>query len=234
MLPYRDFRPLRMRISASVRTARRRPSLRAACAASHDGRARRGRRPVTDEQDVHRLDRIGQSELLAHGFGLKHADPQRVESERCGGEHHVVGDDRGVDVADTLAVVLAGPHLGGVGADDDGRRSPEVARTACEALHSLRRFDDDEPLRLPVGARGGHAPRFENGGEFFGFDLPVEVLAAGIPLFGQCEKIHIFFGFRVSPLRSGGGGAVARISLRGTLRKRRYEKIRTRQNGARR
>ena len=233
MLPYRDFRPLRMRISASVRTARRRPSLRAACAASHDGRARRGVGPVTDEQDVHRLDRIGQSELLAHGFGLEHADPQRVESERCGGEHHVVGDDRGVDVADTLAVVLAGPHLGGVGADDDGRRSPEVARTAREALHSLRRFDDDEPLRLPVGARGGHAPRFENSGEFFGFDLPVEVLAAGIPLFGQCEKIHIFFGFRVSPLRSGGGGAVARISLRGTLRKRRYEKIRTRQNGAR-
>lgn len=114
--------------------------------------------PVTDEQDIHRLDRIGQSELLAHGFGLEHADPQRVESERCGGEHHVVGDDRGVDVSDTLAVVLAGPHLGGVGADDDGRRSPEVARTACEALHSLRRFDDDEPLRLPVGARGATRP----------------------------------------------------------------------------
>ena len=145
---------------------------------------------VAHEQDVHRLDALGQRELLADGFGLEHADPQRVEPERCGRQHHVVGDDRGVDVADLLTVVLAGPDLVRVGADDDGERSPEVARAACQALHAFRRFDDDKALRLAVGARRGHTARLEDGCDLFRFHFPLLVAAAGIPLFGQREKIH--------------------------------------------
>lgn len=164
----------------SVRSARGRPSRQAACAARRGVRARR----------VRRLDALGQRELLADGFGLEHADPQRVEPERCGRQHHVVGDDRGVDVADLLAVVLAGPDLVRVGANDDGERSPEVARAACQALHAFRRFDDDKALRLAVGARRGHTARLEDGCDLFGFHFPLLVAAAGIPLFGQREKIH--------------------------------------------
>ena len=117
---------------------------------------------VADEQDVHGFDVRRQGELLAHGFGFEHADPQRVEAQRRGGQHHVVGDDRSVDVRNMLVVVLAGPRLGGVGADDDSRRGAEIARAPCKAFHALLRLHDHQPLGLAVGARGGHAARFED------------------------------------------------------------------------
>ena len=152
----------------------------------------RGAVAVADEQDVHGLHVRGQRKLLAHGLGLEHADLQRVEPQRRGAEHHVVGDDRGVDVADHLVVVFASPRLGGVGADDDGRRSPEIARAARQFLHSLFRLHDHQPLGLPVGARGSHAPRFEDSGQLLRLHLSVRVFAAGVPLFRQFQKIECF------------------------------------------
>ena len=86
--------------------------------------------------------------------------------------------------------VFAAPHLVGVGADDDGAGGLEVARAARQVLHALGRFDDDEPLRLPVGSRRGDAARLENRLELLGFDLPVLILAACVPPFGNLQKIH--------------------------------------------
>lgn len=170
-----------------LKTSRGRPSRRAVCAAC------RGRRAVAvaDQQDVHGFDVRRKGELLAHGFGFEHADPQRVEVQRRGGKHHVVGDDRRVDVRNVLAVVLTGPRLGGVGADDDGRRGAEIARAARKAFHALLRLHDHQPLGLAVGARGGHAARFEDQLQFLRLHLPGEVFAAGVPLFRQFQKIHL-------------------------------------------
>ena len=173
---------------AAIRSVR---SPRAACASRRGGFAV----AVAQQQDVDRRQVVGQAELLAHGLGFEHTDPQRVEPLRRGGQHHVVGDDRGVDVGDLLAVVLALPHLVGVGADDDGARRAEVARAAREPLQPFGRLHDDEPLRLAVGSRGRHAGGFEDVGQFFGFDLRGRVFAAGVPLFRQGEKIHLHRGF---------------------------------------
>ena len=139
---------------------------------------------VAHEQDIHRFDMLRQVEFRAYGFGFEHADPQRVESQRRGAKHHVVGDDRGVDIADLLTVVLAGPDLVRVGADDDGERSPEVARAACQACHAFFGTHDDEPLGLAVGARGSHAAGFEDRVEFCLFDLLGRIFTAGIPFLG--------------------------------------------------
>ena len=146
---------------------------------------------VADEQDVHRNDVRREGELLADSIGIEGADPQRVESlGRCG-EHHMVGDDRGVDVRDPFAVVFAGPDLLGVGADDECARSPEVPRAADEPFEPLGRADDDDALRLPVGTRGSDAPRFEDICEFFRFDRSFLISAAGVPRLRQREKIHV-------------------------------------------
>ena len=146
---------------------------------------------AADQQDVHGFDVRRKGELLAHGFGFEHADPQRVEVQRRGGKHHVVGDDRRVDVRNVLAVVLTGPRLGGVGADDDGRRGAEIARAARKAFHALLRLHDHQPLGLAVGASGSHAARFEDQLQFLRLHLPGEVFAAGVPLFRQFQKIHL-------------------------------------------
>jgi hypothetical protein len=139
---------------------------------------------VAHEQDIHRFDMLRQVEFRAYGFGFEHADPQRVEPQRRGAKHHVVGDDRSVDVADHLAVVFPLPGLAGIGAYDDGAGRPEIARAACQACHAFFGTHDDEPLRLAVGARGSHAAGFEDRVEFCLFDLLGRIFTAGIPFLG--------------------------------------------------
>ena len=139
---------------------------------------------VAHEQDIHRFDMLRQVEFRAYGFGFEHADPQRVEPQRRGAKHHVVGDDRSVDVADHLAVVFPLPGLAGIGAYDDGAGRPEIARAACQAGHAFFGTHDDEPLGLAVGARGSHAAGFEDRVEFCLFDLLGRIFTAGIPFLG--------------------------------------------------
>ena len=174
-----------MRQGGRVRSVRRRPSPRRACGSRRGDRATRVLRRRGGWAGGAGPDTFRQAELLAHGIGFEHADPQRIETDRCGAEHHVVRDDRGVDVADLLAVVFADPCLRRVGADDDRHRGAEVARTAGQPLHPFLRAHDNEALRLAVRTRGSHTPRFENEVEFFLFDRLFFVAAAGVPLFGQ-------------------------------------------------
>ena len=145
---------------------------------------------VADEQDIDGFHMFREPELFADGFGFEHADPERVKPQRRCGQHHVVGDDRSVDVADRFTVVFAGPCFAGVGADDDGAGSAEVAGAACQTLHPLLRAYDDEPLGLAVGARRSHAARLQNDVELFLLDFCRGIFAACVPLFCQREKIH--------------------------------------------
>lgn len=176
--------------SVPVRRFRIRPFPRAVCAADRDGRGRREADAVADEQDIDGFHMFREPELFADGFGFEHADPERVEPQRRCGQHHVVGDDRSVDVADRFTVVFAGPCFAGVGADDDGAGSAEVAGAACQTLHPLLRAYDDEPLGLAVGARRSHAARLQNDVELFLLDFCRGIFAACVPLFCQREKIH--------------------------------------------
>lgn len=146
---------------------------------------------IADEENIHRLNLIRQAELLADGIGLEHTDPERIESQSGSLQHHVVGDDRGVDVRNLLAIVFALPHLGRIGTDEDCQRSTKIARTASQTLHALLRFDHYQTLRLAVGTRGSYASGLKNLHQFFALDLAVGVFAAGIAPLGQIQKIHL-------------------------------------------
>ena len=110
---------------------------------------------VTDVEDIDRYDLIGQVELLPYDIRFEHTDPKRIEAQRCGTQHHVVGHDRGIDVADLLSVILPGPHF--VRIDQTMMASGAAKSRVQRANFSIPSFDWTTTSRCgcrlaPVGA----------------------------------------------------------------------------------
>lgn len=77
---------------------------------------------IADYQDVDWLQIGGQIELPAQDIRLEVAHPYAAQAQFCGLEHHMIGQDRGINVPGLLLVKGSNPCLVVVNADDDSKR----------------------------------------------------------------------------------------------------------------
>lgn len=110
---------------------------------------------VANSQYVDRLQIGGKVKLSAQNIRLEVAHPNAAQAQLRGLEHHMIGQNGGVNVPGLLLVEGAHPRLVVVGADDDGKgRSVNVGRLA-DFRQSVLTLDDDQVNWLEVGGGGG-------------------------------------------------------------------------------
>ena len=109
---------------------------------------------VADNQDVDRLQVGREVKFLTQNSGIEVAYPHRSKAQLCGLEHHVVGQDGGVNVTGLLLIERPYPRLIVIGADDNGQgRTVDVGRLAdlCKTFLAL---NSNQVNRLEVGSGG--------------------------------------------------------------------------------
>lgn len=146
-----------------------------------------GRRAVgvADREDVDRLECFGQAEFAREHLRLKVADPSRAEAELRRGEHHVVGQDRGVDVGARFLVVRPHPSPAAVRAGDHGARGAVYIGGLRELFKPLGALHDEQADGLGVRRCGRYVRGLQNRFELLFFHRLSVVIAHGIALFGD-------------------------------------------------
>ena len=116
---------------------------------------------IADYQDIDRLQIGGEVELPAQNIRLEVAHPHATQTQLCGLEHHVVGQNGSVNIAGLLLVKGPHPRLVVVGADNDCQgRTVDVGGFA-----DLRQPVLARPLHLLVGVAADGAASFRNRNE---------------------------------------------------------------------
>ena len=109
---------------------------------------------VADNQDVDRLQVGREVKFLPQNIGIEVAYPHRSKTQLRGLEHHVVGQDRGVNVAGLLLVKRPHPCLIVVGADDNGQGRFVDAGRFANLRKTFLALNSNQVNRLEVAAVG--------------------------------------------------------------------------------
>ena len=172
-----------------LKTSRGRPSRRAVCAACRGGWDRPPGRRRSRSAGCSRVDVCRRASPCAR----LRQNMQIHSVEVCDAAASIMWSVT-IDASMSemfLLSYLTGPRLGGVGADDDGRRGAEIARAARKAFHALLRLHDHQPLGLAVGARGATRPASRIRSSFSGSTCLERYLRQAYRFFCQFQKIHL-------------------------------------------
>jgi len=150
---------------------------------------------IADYQDIDRLQIGGEAELLTQNIRLEAAYPYAAQAQLRGLEHHVIGQNRCVNVPGLLLVKGPHPRLVVVGADNDCQgRTVDVSGFA-DLRQPVLALDSDQVNRLEVGGGGGHMSGLQNFLQLRPLHLLVGVAADGAASFRNRNKIHDMLSF---------------------------------------
>lgn len=150
---------------------------------------------IANHQYVDRLQIGGKTELPAQNIRLEIAHPYAAQAQLRGLEHHVIGQDRGINVPGLLLVKGPHPRFVVVGADDDSQgRTVDVGGFA-DLRQPVLALDGNQVNRLEVGGGGGHMSGLQNFLQLFRLHLLVGVAADGAASFSNRNKIHDMLSF---------------------------------------
>ena len=159
---------------------------------------------IANHQDIDRLQIGGKAELLAQNIWLEIAHPYAAQAQLRGLEHHVIGQDRGINVPGLLLVKGPHPRFVVVGADDDSQgRTVDVGGFA-DLRQPVLALDGNQVNRLEVGGGGGHMSGLQNFLQLFRLHLLVGVAADGAASFRNRNKIHDMLSFLNSLMADNG------------------------------
>ena len=150
---------------------------------------------IADYQDIDRLQIGGEVKLPAQNIRLEVAHPHATQTQLCGLEHHVVGQNGSVNIAGLLLVKGPYPRLVVVGTDNDGQgRTVDVGGFA-NLRQSVLALNGDQVNRLEVGGGGGHMSGLQNFLQLLRLHLLVGVAADGAASFCNRNEIHDMLSF---------------------------------------
>lgn len=150
---------------------------------------------IADHQDVDRLQIGGEAELPAQNIRLEIAHPYAAQAQLRGLEHHVVGQDGGVNIPGLFLVKGPYPRLVVVGADNDSQgRTIDVGGFA-DLRQPVLALDSDQVNRLEVGGGGSHMSGLQNFLQLFRLHLLVGVAADGAAFLCNRDKVHDMLSF---------------------------------------
>ena len=159
---------------------------------------------IADCQDVDRLQIGGEIELLAKNIRLEIAHPYAAQAQLRGLEHHVIGQDRGINVPGLLLVKGPHPRFVVIGADDDSQgRTVDVGGFA-DLRQPVLALDGNQVNRLEVGGGGGHMSGLQNFLQLRPLHLLVGVAADGAASFRNRNEIHDMLSFLNSLMADNG------------------------------
>lgn len=159
---------------------------------------------IADYQDIDRLQIGGEVKLPAQNIRLEVAHPHATQTQLCGLEHHVVGQNGSVNIAGLLLVKGPHPRLVVVGADNDCQgRTVDVGGFA-NLRQSVLALNGDQVNRLEVGGGGGHMSGLQNFFQLLRLYLLVGVAADGAACFRNRNKIHDMLSFLNSQMADNG------------------------------
>ena len=162
---------------------------------------------IADYQDIDRLQIGGEVKLPAQNIRLEVAHPHATQTQLCGLEHHVVGQNGSVNIAGLLLVKGPHPRLVVVGADNDCQgRTVDVGGFA-NLRQSVLALNGDQVNRLEVGGGGGHMSGLQNFFQLLRLYLLVGVAADGAASFCNRNEIHDMLSF-LNSLMAYNGGAI--------------------------
>ena len=150
---------------------------------------------IANHQDVDRLQIGGEAELPAQNIRLEVAHPYAAQAQLRGLEHHVVGQDGGINVPGLLLVKGPHPCLVVVSADDDSQgRTIDVCGFA-DLRKALGALDGNQVNRLKVGGGGGHMSSLQDFLQLFRLHLLIGVAADGAAFLCNRDKVHDMLSF---------------------------------------
>ena len=145
---------------------------------------------IAESQDVDGFQAFGQRELLPEDVGLEETDPHASQPQFGGLQHHVVGEDGGVNIAGLLPVKGADPVPVTVGTDDNRQRRTVDVGGLSDPGQALLALYCQQLQRLEILRRGGDAGRFQNLRQLLRLHFLVRVGTDGAAFFRQCHEIH--------------------------------------------
>lgn len=107
---------------------------------------------IADNQNVDRLQVGREVKFLAQNIGLEVAYPHRSKAQLCGLEHHVVGQDGGVNVTGLLLIERPYPRLIVIGANNNSQgRTVDIGRFT-DLRKTFLALNGNQANRLKVGS----------------------------------------------------------------------------------
>ena len=150
---------------------------------------------IANHQDIDRLQIGGEVELPAQDIWLEIAHPHAAQAQLRGLEHHVICQNRCINVPGLLLVKGPHPRFVVVGADNDSQgRTVDVSGFA-DLRQSVLALDGDQVNRLEVGSGGGHMSGLQNLLQLRPLHLLVGVTADGASCFRNRNEVHNMLSF---------------------------------------
>ena len=150
---------------------------------------------IANHQDIDWLQIGREAELPAQNIRLEVAHPHAAQTQFRGLEHHVVGQNRCVNVPGLLLIKGPHPRLVVVSADNDSQgRTVDVSGFA-DLRQPVLALDGDQVNRLEVGSGGSHMSGFQNLLQLRPLHLLVGVTADGASCFRNRNEVHNMLSF---------------------------------------
>ena len=136
---------------------------------------------------------IGRKAEKFFGFRIgETVDPDAIDADVAGFEHHVRRDDADVfDAGMDAGIEFVFPFFVGiVGEEEDNRRAVAARGERVHFRERFRRFQNINALRLEIFCRRGEISRFQNFLEFFVFERAVGELTHGETGLAKFHEVH--------------------------------------------
>ena len=150
---------------------------------------------IANHQDIDRLQIGREAELPAQNIWLEAAHPHAAQAQLRGLEHHVICQNRCVNVPGLLLVKGPHPRFVLVGADNDGQRRTVDVGGFADLRQPVLALDGDQVNRLEVGSSGSHMSGLQNFLQLLRLHFLVGVTADGAASFRNRNKIHDILSF---------------------------------------
>ena len=150
---------------------------------------------IADHQDVDRLQIGGEIELPAQNVRLEVAHPYAAQAQLRGLEHHVIGQDGGINVPGLLLVKRPHPRPVVVSADDNGQGRTVDIGSFANLRKALGTLDGNQVNRLKIGGGGGHMSSLQDFLQLFRLHFLISVAADGAAFLCNRNKVHDVLSF---------------------------------------
>ena len=124
---------------------------------------------ISNCQNIDWFKMFRQFKLPAQNVRIKIAYPNASQAQFRGLQHHMVCQNRGVNVAGLFFVKGTNPCLLMVCADNDGQGSAVDVSSLSDFCKALLTLGDNQTDRLQIGSSGGNTGGFQNFLQLFWF-----------------------------------------------------------------
>ncbi len=150
---------------------------------------------IANHQDIDRLQIGREAELPAQNIRLEITHPYAAQPQLRGLEHHVIGQDRGINIPGLLLVKGPHPRLVMVSADNNSQGRTVDVGCFADLRQPVLALDGDQVNRLEICGSGGHMSGLQNFLQLRPLYLLVAVTADGAASFRNRNEFHNILSF---------------------------------------